>query len=115
MIMFINRLAKDLGKEFPHLMFSTLAYQDCINPPVGLEVEQNVVIKLCANPGSQGYSYSVGANKNSKQIKLLLESWGKIAKILLSGITWLILIIYCCRSQITMFRRQIWISMLIIM
>ena len=80
MIMFINRLAKDLGKEFPHLMFSTLAYQDCITPPVGLEVEQNVVIKLCANPGSQGYSYSVGANKNSKQIKLLLESWGKIAK-----------------------------------
>lgn len=79
-IMFINRLAKDLGKEFPNLMFSTLAYQDCINPPVGLEVEQNVVIKLCANPGSQGYSYSIGANKNSKQIKLLLESWGKIAK-----------------------------------
>ena len=79
-IMFINRLAKDLGKEFPNLMFSTLAYQDCINPPVGLEVEQNVVIKLCANPGSQGYSYSVGANKNSKQIKLLLESWGNIAK-----------------------------------
>lgn len=79
-IMFINRLAKDLGKEFPNLMFSTLAYQDCINPPVGLEVEQNVVIKLCANPGSQGYSYSVGANKNSKQIKLLLEFWGNIAK-----------------------------------
>lgn len=79
-IMFINRLAKDLGKEFPNLMFSTLAYQDCINPPVGLEIEQNVVIKLCANPGSQGYSYSVGANKNSKQIKLLLESWGNIAK-----------------------------------
>lgn len=79
-IMFINRLAKDLGKEFPNLMFSTLAYQDCVNPPVGLEVEQNVVIKLCANPGSQGYSYSVGANKNSKQIKLLLESWGNIAK-----------------------------------
>lgn len=79
-IMFINRLAKDLGKEFPNLMFSTLAYQDCINPPVGLEVEQNVVIKLCTNPGSQGYSYSVGANKNSKQIKLLLESWGNIAK-----------------------------------
>lgn len=79
-IMFINRLAKDLGKEFPNLMFSTLAYQDCINPPVGLDVEQNVVIKLCANPGSQGYSYSVGANKNSKQIKLLLESWGNIAK-----------------------------------
>lgn len=79
-IMFINRLVKDLGKEFPNLMFSTLAYQDCINPPVGLEVEQNVVIKLCANPGSQGYSYSVGANKNSKQIKLLLESWGNIAK-----------------------------------
>jgi len=79
-IMFINHLANDLGKEFPNLMFSTLAYQDCINPPVGLEVEQNVVIKLCANPGSQGYSYSVGANKNSKQIKLLLESWGNIAK-----------------------------------
>lgn len=77
-MMFINKLAKELGDEFPHVMLSTLAYQDCINPPVGLEIEDNIVIKLCAMPGSQGYSYQSGANKNSKKLKDLVVSWGKV-------------------------------------
>ena len=45
---FINRVAKEVKKDYPDAKIETLAYQNSQNPPTGLNVEDNVVIRLCA-------------------------------------------------------------------
>ena len=45
---FVNRLAAEIKKTHPAAQIETLAYQRSQQPPVGLTVGDNVVIRLCA-------------------------------------------------------------------
>lgn len=72
-------LINELAREFPEKYISTLAYFHTIKPPKnGLKAEKNVVVKLCAMPGSQASSYLKGETKRSKQFQTFLQSWNQI-------------------------------------
>lgn len=72
-------LINELAREFPEKYISTLAYFHTIKPPKnGLKAEKNVVIKLCAMPGSQASSYPEGGTKKSKDFQKFLQSWSRI-------------------------------------
>lgn len=72
---FINALAE----EFPDKMISTLAYFHTVTPPQnGLKARENVVIKLCAMPGSQGSPYAEGGTPNAKQFQEALRGWFEV-------------------------------------
>ncbi len=47
MLDFVNRVAAEVKKDYPDARFETLAYQNSLLPPTGLEVGEDVVIRLC--------------------------------------------------------------------
>lgn len=44
---FVNRVAKEIRKDYPDARIETLAYQRSQTPPKGMTVADNVVIRLC--------------------------------------------------------------------
>ncbi|MBQ6019799.1 MAG: DUF4838 domain-containing protein, partial [Clostridia bacterium] len=47
MLDFVNRVAAEVRKDYPDARFETLAYQNSLLPPTGLEVGKDIVIRLC--------------------------------------------------------------------
>ncbi|MBQ6164978.1 MAG: DUF4838 domain-containing protein [Clostridia bacterium] len=47
MLDFVNRVADEVRKDYPDARFETLAYQNSLMPPTGLEVGEDIVIRLC--------------------------------------------------------------------
>ena len=45
---FVNRVASEVKKDYPAARVETLAYQNSQKPPAGLQVGEDVVIRLCA-------------------------------------------------------------------
>lgn len=69
----------ELARLFPQKTMSTLAYFHTIQPPKGIKAEPNVIIKLCAMPGSQASSYLQGGTKKSRDFQRFLEGWNAAA------------------------------------
>lgn len=81
LLLFINRLGDDIKDEYPSVKISTLAYQACQDPPVGIVCADNVAIKVCAFFGSQSYAYgSSPSSRESRKVTEQIESWSKICK-----------------------------------
>ncbi len=68
---FVNRLAK----RFPEISIKTLAYFHTEIPPTNLEVEENVIITLCAMRGDQACSYLNPTCTNAHKFHELVEKW----------------------------------------
>lgn len=77
LITFVNRVAEDIEKEFPHVWVETLAYQYTRKPPKEVRPRKNVVVRLCTiecsflQPLEQG-----GPNQALKDD---IEGWSQIA------------------------------------
>ncbi len=50
LIMFVNKIADAIAKDFPNVKVSTLAYMDTTTPPKKVRPRDNVVIALCMPP-----------------------------------------------------------------
>ena len=48
MIWFVNQVAQNVEKEFPHKYIGTLAYQYTRTPPKHIKPRENVVVRLCS-------------------------------------------------------------------
>ena len=48
MLSFVNRIADELGSEYPNLKFDTFAYRSTRRPPKGIVPRDNVIIRLCS-------------------------------------------------------------------
>ena len=48
MLTFVNRIAEELGEEYPNVLFDTFAYRFTRKPPRHLRPAKNVVIRLCS-------------------------------------------------------------------
>jgi len=48
MIRFVNAVAEEVAKEFPHVMIHTFAYLYCRKPPKYTKPRRNVIIRLCS-------------------------------------------------------------------
>ncbi len=46
-VAFVNKLARSIKKEYPHVLLHTFAYRYSRRAPTNLQVEDNVIIRLC--------------------------------------------------------------------
>ncbi len=71
---FVNKLAR----KFPQVIIRTLAYFHAEKPPKNIEVEDNVVITLCAMKGDQGCSYLDPKCVNAQKFHNHVKEWSAI-------------------------------------
>ena len=76
LIRFVNKVAEDIGKEFPDVWVETLAYQYTRKPPKLVKPRKNVVIRLCTIECSFVQPLSGEQNKTLCDD---IEGWSKIA------------------------------------
>jgi hypothetical protein len=84
MLSFVNRIAREIKKDYPNVYISTLAYMYTKVPPVTIVPEDNVIIRLCnieccfAHPLSDP-DCSHRGGVNAEYINNL-KAWSKLAK-----------------------------------
>ncbi len=78
LIYFVNKVAEELGKEFPDVYFETLAYQYTRKPPKVIRPRDNVVVRLCSIECSFIRTL-VDGNENIS-FKNDIEGWSRISK-----------------------------------
>ncbi|MDD5599114.1 MAG: DUF4838 domain-containing protein [Victivallaceae bacterium] len=74
LLKFVNRVAEDIEKEFPHVYIVTLAYQYTGKPPLTIRPRKNVIIRFCIPRKS--FSQPLSENKTCSR---KLEAWSAIA------------------------------------
>jgi hypothetical protein len=77
LLRFVNAVAEEIEKEFPHVAISTLAYQYTRKPPKFVRPRQNVIVRLCSIECS--FSKPLRDERNRKFREDIL-GWSKICK-----------------------------------
>lgn len=76
-IRFVNAVAEEIEKEFPHIWVETLAYQYTRTAPLKVKPRKNVVVRLCTIECS--FSQPLGEGEQNKPLRDDIEAWSKIA------------------------------------
>jgi len=77
LLRFVNAVAAEIEKEFPHITIDTLAYQYTRKPPLITRPRPNVIVRLCSIEGS----FSVPLDHPRNQAFLDdLRGWSKVAE-----------------------------------
>ncbi len=74
MLVLVNRVAKDLEKDYPDVLVTTLAYLETIGLPKTVRPRSNVAIRVCNNIG---WNHMLLAAKDDPEFSSHLEDWGK--------------------------------------
>ncbi|MCL2118929.1 MAG: DUF4838 domain-containing protein, partial [Planctomycetaceae bacterium] len=77
LILFVNRVAEDIEKEFPDVWVETLAYQYTRKPPKTVKPRENVIVRLCTIECS--FVQPLGQGGQNKSLRDDIEGWSKIA------------------------------------
>lgn len=81
-ITFVNRLAKEIKKEYPDILIHTFAYQYSRKTPSAVVPDENVIVRLCNIECSWSNSILELVDKNpnceSSKFYLDLVNWSKI-------------------------------------
>lgn len=75
MLRFVNAVAADIEKDFPHVAIDTLAYQYTRKPPLKTRPRPNVIVRLCSIECS--FSHPLDSDANAAFRDDLL-GWSKI-------------------------------------
>ena len=75
---FVNYIAREVGKVYPNVPISTLAYQKSRRVPKTIKPEDNVYIWLCNIENNFGESMEDG--KSNADFRRDIEDWSKISK-----------------------------------
>lgn len=78
MINFVNKVAEAVRKEYPEARFETLAYQDSLVPPTGLEISDGVVIRLCPVNGCVLHDFDDPKCSKNKAFSEALNGWAQL-------------------------------------
>ena len=78
LILFVNRVAEDIAKEFPDVWVETLAYQYTRKPPKTVKPRENVIVRLCTIECS--FVQALGRGEQNKSLRDDIEGWSKIAR-----------------------------------
>lgn len=76
-IRFVNAVAEEIEKEFPHIWVETLAYQYTRTAPLKAKPRKNVVVRLCTIECS--FSEPLVEGEQNKALRDDIEAWSKIA------------------------------------
>jgi len=77
LVRFVNQVAEEIEKEFPHVWVETLAYQYTRKPPKFVKPRKNVVIRLCSIECC--FVQPLATGEHNKSFREDMEGWSKIA------------------------------------
>ena len=77
LILFVNKVAEEIEKEFPDLFIETLAYQYTRKPPKNVKPRANVIPRLCTIECS--FAHPLGRGEQNKSLRDDIEGWSKIS------------------------------------
>jgi hypothetical protein len=72
----VNAVAQMLETEFPHVRIETIAYHTSIQPPQGMQMHKNVVIRFCGSQKDHAFGYD---DKRNNGTLSQLQGWLNIA------------------------------------
>ena len=76
LLMFVNAVADEVGKEFPNVKISTLAYNDTFMPPKNIKPRKNVIIHLCTDVHS--WSHMFWKIEETEKFQTAMKGWAAI-------------------------------------
>ena len=77
LIHFINAIAEDVEKEFPHVLVETLAYHYTRHAPRFVRPRRNVVVRLCSIECS--FAEPLTEGEQNKAFRDDIEDWSRVA------------------------------------
>lgn len=80
LIHFVNAVAQEVEKEYPHILIETLAYHDTRKPPRHVRPRRNVVIRLCSIECSFAERLADGKDKANVAFREDMEGWARISR-----------------------------------
>lgn len=75
---FVNRVAAEVKRDYPDAQMETLAYQNSLNPPAGLTVADNVVIRLCPISTCVLHTLDDASCASNKWFRDALSGWSQM-------------------------------------
>lgn len=83
MLRFVNRIAEELGEEYPNVLFDTFAYRFTRKPPKTIRPAKNVVVRLCSIECCFRHPLEecnvAPAHENAESFAKNLREWSAIA------------------------------------
>lgn len=76
-VRFVNTVAEEIEKQFPHVLVDTLAYQYTRRPPQHARPRRNVIIRLCTIECS--FAQPLESGPHNEAFRRDLEGWSQIA------------------------------------
>ena len=73
---FVNAVADSVGKDYPNITISTLAYLDTSAPPKHIRPRKNVAIELCTD--SHAWSEPFLTVEETQQFQSRMKEWAAI-------------------------------------
>ncbi|MHB1458974.1 MAG: DUF4838 domain-containing protein, partial [Armatimonadota bacterium] len=73
LLIFVNAIADEIGKEFPKVRISTLAYLDTSMPPKTIRPHKNVAIQLCTD--SHAWAYPFLKIEETETFQARMKAW----------------------------------------
>ena len=80
LLTFVNRIARDLRKEYPDVVVDTLAYRYTRKAPATLIPEENVAIRLCSIECCFSHPLNDDGCEDNLAFRNTLKEWAKICK-----------------------------------
>ena len=78
LLTFVNRIAVDIRDEFPNVYVETMAYHYTQTPPVGLQAEDNVIVRMC--PTGCCMVHGITGCEMGDTFEEDIQAWSKICK-----------------------------------
>lgn len=76
LLAFVNAVADEVGRDFPKVKISTLAYLDTFMPPKTIRPRSNVVIQLCTD--SHAWSQPFLTVEETERFQAAMKGWAAI-------------------------------------
>lgn len=75
---FVNRVAREVGKQYPDRVVTCCAYGGYKDVPAGIDFEPNVSVTLCRNVAGSGGNYECYRNAEARQLSNeQLQAWSE--------------------------------------
>jgi hypothetical protein len=82
LIRFVNAIAENIEKDYPHVRIDTLAYQYTRKPPKTLRPRRNVIIRLCSIECCFAHPLESCASQANQKFKGDIVAWQPVAPLL---------------------------------
>jgi hypothetical protein len=80
MLRFVNAIAEDIAKDYPHILIDTLAYQYTRKPPKTIRPRANVIVRLCSIECCFAHPLESCSTSDNQRFRQDILNWQPVAK-----------------------------------